>query len=153
MRGPDGDFDALRDRPAPSHSFHWTAHFWTTLFHGDLATRAGNPGFPRNSKPVPGCDTAARVLERPIRWLHWTLPTPRSKKLRTRSSASAVHPTQCARKCCVRNSTPGLHCSTPSGTPEHFAWACSRGGWATPSAWVLSWKPKCRLVPTYKASV
>jgi hypothetical protein len=37
----------------------------TTLFHGEPVTRAGNPGFPRNLKPVPGCDTAARVLERP----------------------------------------------------------------------------------------
>jgi hypothetical protein len=33
--------------------------------HGEPAMRAGNPGLPRNSKPVPGCDTAACVLERP----------------------------------------------------------------------------------------
>ena len=38
-----------------------------TLFHGEPVTRAGDLGFPRDSKPVPGCDTAARAVKRPIR--------------------------------------------------------------------------------------
>ena len=54
-------------RPAPDAR---VATLWvvlTALFHGEPATRAGNPAFPRNLKPVPGCDTAACVFERPIR--------------------------------------------------------------------------------------
>ena len=37
------------------------------LFHGEPATRAGNPGFARGSKPVAEVYTAARAVEWLIR--------------------------------------------------------------------------------------
>ena len=38
------------------------------FLHGEPATWAGNLGFAWGSKPAPGCDTAARAVERPIRY-------------------------------------------------------------------------------------
>lgn len=40
------------------------------LFHGEPATRAGNPGFARGSKPVAEVYTAARAVEWPIRGVY-----------------------------------------------------------------------------------
>ena len=67
MRDRDGDCDLPLARPAPNAPVATRGVVLAALFHGEPATRAGNPGLPRNSKPAPGCDTAARVLERPIR--------------------------------------------------------------------------------------
>ena len=49
--------------PAPNAP---VATLWvvlTVLLHGDPATRAGNPGFARASKPVAEAYTAARAVE------------------------------------------------------------------------------------------
>lgn len=53
-----------------AHTSYRTLPFWTGLFHGEPATRAGNPGFAQGSKPVPELYTAARAVEWPIRFRH-----------------------------------------------------------------------------------
>ena len=50
-----------------AQSSHRTSPLWTVFFHGEPTTRARSLGFAWGSKPVPGCDTAARAVERPIR--------------------------------------------------------------------------------------
>jgi hypothetical protein len=40
----------------------------TLHFHSESVARAGNPGFARGSKLVPGRDTSARAVEWPIRF-------------------------------------------------------------------------------------
>ncbi len=55
-------------RPTPDAP---VATLWvvlTALFHGEPATRAGNPEFARGSKPVAEVYTAARAVEWLIRY-------------------------------------------------------------------------------------
>lgn len=63
-------------RPVPNAP---VAALWvvlTALFHGEPATRAGNPGFARGSKPVAEVYTAARVVG-------WLIRRERLRKLFT----------------------------------------------------------------------
>jgi len=54
-------------RPAPDAPVAALLALPTVDFHSEPATRAGNPGFPRGLKLVPGRDTSARAVEWPIR--------------------------------------------------------------------------------------
>ena len=68
MNEQSGDFDLPLARPAPDAP---VATLWvvlTALFHGEPATRAGNPGFARGSKPFAEVYTAARLVEWLIRY-------------------------------------------------------------------------------------
>jgi hypothetical protein len=80
VNGCGGDFDLPLARPAPGVP---VATLWVLLtvhFHSDPATRAGNPGFARGSRPVAEFYTDARVVE----WLiRQTLMLNRSSTLHT----------------------------------------------------------------------
>ena len=56
---PDWDLAA---QPAPTHPSQRYGFCLRRFFHGEPATRAGNPGFARGSKPVAEVYTAARVV-------------------------------------------------------------------------------------------
>ena len=64
---PDWDLAA---QPAPNAPVATLWGLLTALFHGEPATRAGNPGFARGSKPVAEVYTAARAVEWLIRWFN-----------------------------------------------------------------------------------
>ena len=62
-----GDSDLPLARPAPDAPVATLWSLLTALFHGEPATRAGNLGFARGSKPVAEVYTAARAVEWLIR--------------------------------------------------------------------------------------
>ena len=61
---PDWDLAA---QPAPNAPVATLWGLLTAHFHGEPATRAGNPGLARGSKPVAEVYTAARAVEWLIR--------------------------------------------------------------------------------------
>ena len=66
-------FDLPLAKPAPDAPVATVGVVLTVNFHGEPATRAGNPGFARGSRPVAEVYTAARVVEWRIRYPSLTL--------------------------------------------------------------------------------